>query len=46
MMQLLAQGVPPTLIMDLVAPPDAAELYAEEGARTEWLVAHSPAASD
>ena len=47
MMQLLAQGVPLTLILDLVAPPNAAELYAVEGGRRlEWHSSQPPAASD
>jgi hypothetical protein len=29
-MRLLAQGVPLTLLLDLLVPPDAAELYARE----------------
>lgn len=39
MMRLLAQGVPLTLILDLVRPPDARELYAREGggAWSEWV---------
>jgi hypothetical protein len=46
MMRLLEQRVPLTLILDLVAPPDAAELYATEGARPVWLIPQPPAASD
>jgi len=30
-MRLLAHGVPLTLLLDLVAPPNAAEVYAREG---------------
>jgi len=36
MMRLLEQRVPLTLIMDLVAPPDARELYAREGVSPDW----------
>jgi len=47
MMRLLAQRVPLTLLLDLLAPPDAEELYATEGgARVDWLSPHPPAASD
>ena len=47
MMLLLAQGVPLTLILDLVAPPNAAELYTVEGGRRlEWHASAPPAASD
>lgn len=30
MMRLLEQGVPLTLLLDLMSPPDAQELYAQE----------------
>ena len=47
MMRLLAQRVPLTLLLDLLAPPNAEELYAVEGgARLDWLSSHPPAASD
>jgi len=46
MMRLLEQRVPLTLILDLVAPPNAEELYAVEGGRTDWLAPHPPVASD
>jgi hypothetical protein len=46
MMRLLEQRVPLTLILDLVAPPNAEELYAVEGGHIDWLTAHPPAASD
>jgi len=47
MMRLLAQRVPVTLLLDLLAPPNAEELYAAEGgARVDWLSPHPPAASD
>jgi hypothetical protein len=46
MMRLLAQGVPLTLILDLVAPPNAEELYAVEGGRIDWLPAQPSPASD
>ena len=47
MMRLLEQRVPLTLLLDLLAPPNAEELYASEGGRQlEWLSTHPPAASD
>ena len=39
-MRLLASGVPLTLLFDLVAPPDAAELYARERA-SSWTAIRS-----
>jgi hypothetical protein len=36
MMRLLEMRVPLTLILDLVAPPDARELYAREGISPDW----------
>ena len=39
-MQLLAHGVPLTLLLDLLAPPDAAELYARERA-SSWTATRS-----
>ena len=36
MMRLLEQRVPLTLILDLMAPPDAHELYAREGVSPDW----------
>jgi hypothetical protein len=32
-MQLLAAGVPLTLLLDVLSPPDAAEVYSREGRR-------------
>lgn len=37
MMRLLEQRVPLTLLLDLVAPPDAEELYRAEGGDKDWL---------
>lgn len=37
MMRLLEQRVPLTLILDLLAPPDARELYAREGVSPDWV---------
>ena len=39
MMRLLEQRVPLTLLLDLVAPPDAVELYRLEGGPVDWLPA-------
>lgn len=36
-MRLLADHVPVTLLMDLVAPPDSHEVFEAEGADAEWL---------
>jgi hypothetical protein len=36
MMRLLAQRVPLTLILDLVIPPNARELYEREGVSPDW----------
>jgi hypothetical protein len=38
LMRLLAARVPLTLLMDIVMPPDAAQLYLDEGGCTEWLL--------
>ena len=45
-MRLLEQRVPLTLILDLLAPPDARELYAREGLSTDWVVLGDLSASD
>jgi hypothetical protein len=37
MMQMLADRIPVTLLLDLLAPPDAREVYRNEGGDTEWL---------
>ena len=37
MMQLLADHVPVTLLLDLLAPPDARELFSAEGGDANWL---------
>lgn len=46
MMRLLEQRVPLTLILDLVAPPDARELYAREGVSPDWEALGDVSASD
>lgn len=38
-MLLLAERIPMTLLLDLVAPPDAGELYVTEGGSADWLAA-------
>ena len=38
MMQLLADRIPVTLLVDLLAPPDARDVYSTEGGDTDWLV--------
>ena len=37
MMQLLAERVPVTLLLDLLAPPNAQELFSIEGGDADWL---------
>ena len=37
MMQLLAERVPVTLLLDLLAPPNAKELFSTEGGNADWL---------
>ena len=37
MMQILADHVPVSLLLDLVAPPDAHELFSTEGGEADWL---------
>ena len=37
MMQMLADHVPVSLLLDLVAPPDAHELFSIEGCDSDWL---------
>jgi hypothetical protein len=37
MMDMLAAGFPVTLLLDLVAPPDASEIYLTEGGDADWL---------
>jgi hypothetical protein len=37
MMQLLADRVPVTLLLDLLAPPDAQEVFTTEGGDADWL---------
>jgi hypothetical protein len=39
MMGLLEQHVPLTLLLDLIAPPDAEEIYHVEGGPADWLPA-------
>jgi hypothetical protein len=36
-MRLLADHVPVTLLMDLVAPPDSREVFDNEGGNANWL---------
>ena len=36
--QMLADGVPVTLLLDLLSPPDAGEVYVVEGGSADWLV--------
>ena len=37
LMRMLTERVPLTLLLDLVSPPDAEELYHVEGGAAEWL---------
>lgn len=37
--RMFAAGVPVTLLLDLLAPPDADEVYVTEGGSADWLVA-------
>ena len=46
MMRLLELRVPLTLILDLVAPPDARELYAREGVSPDWVPLQALSAID
>jgi hypothetical protein len=39
LMDLLAEHVPVTLLLDLFAPPKADEVYATEGGSADWLAA-------
>ena len=39
LMDLLAERVPVTLLLDLFAPPKADEVYATEGGSADWLAA-------
>ena len=45
MMRLLAERVPVTLLLDLLAPPDAAEVYSTEGGDADWLAGLSASAA-
>jgi hypothetical protein len=36
-MRLLEQRVPLTLLLDLMQPPDAEELYLREGGNSDWV---------
>jgi hypothetical protein len=36
-MRLMRAHVPVTLLVDLLCPPDADEVYAHEGGATDWL---------
>jgi len=37
MMQMLQDGVPVTLLVDIVEPPDAETVYEVEGGDADWL---------
>ena len=37
LMDMLAAGLPLTLLLDLAAPPVASEVYASEGGDAGWL---------
>lgn len=39
LMNMLAEHVPVTLLLDLFAPPNADEVYATEGGSADWLSA-------
>ena len=45
MMHLLAERVPVTLLLDLLAPPDAAEMFSIEGGEADWLAGLRAAAA-
>lgn len=45
MMDLLADHVPVTLLLDLFAPPRADEVYLAEGGSADWLTAVSAGAA-
>ena len=36
-MHLLAARVPVTLLLDLLAPPDAGDMFSIEGGEADWL---------
>lgn len=42
--RMLETGVPVTLLLDLLAPPNAREVYSVEGGAADWLVVHAGAA--
>lgn len=45
MMELLAARVPVTLLLDILSPPDTAEVFRREGGDAAWLrEAHTSAA--
>ena len=44
LMRMLADDVPVTLLIDLLVPPTARELYEREGGRADWLPAATAAA--
>jgi hypothetical protein len=37
LMAMLGDGVPVTLLLDLLRPPDADEVYVVEGGSADWL---------
>ena len=45
MMRLLAERVPVTLLLDLLAPPDANEMFSIEGGEADWLAGLRAAAA-
>jgi hypothetical protein len=45
MMQLLAARVPVTLLLDLLVPPDAHEVFSTEGGDAGWLAGLSATAA-
>jgi len=45
MMQMLADHVPVTLLLDLLTPPDAREVFSTEGGDVEWLAGHNRSAA-
>jgi hypothetical protein len=44
-MRLLADHVPVTLLMDLMAPPDSREVLDNEGGEADWLAGLSATAA-
>ena len=44
-MRLLADHVPVTLLLDLLAPPDSHEVFDAEGGEADWLAGLSVTAA-